>query len=143
MWETIELREIRVFLARAEELHFRRTDDRLGLTQSRVSQSLRSLEHKRALKLTHRTSRRVTLSPAGDRFHEEISGAYGELVAALRQTHEVGLAVAGELPRGAQRGGGRGAPARRHRCVRSRQRALRRAGRRALVRRSVRFAAAR
>src|SRR3954467_12072154 len=101
MWETVELREIRVFLALAEELHFRRTADRLGLTQSRVSQSLRSREHTRGRGLVHRTSRRVTLSTDGERFREEISGAYGELVAALRQTHEVGLAVAGELRLGA------------------------------------------
>src|SRR3954464_4058888 len=116
MWERVELREIRVFLALAEELHFRRTADRLGLTQSRVSPRLRRLEHKLGLELIHRTSppahmlgldlthrtiRRVTLSPAGERFREEISGAYGELVAALRQTHELGLAVAGELRLGA------------------------------------------
>ena len=42
MWETIELREIRVFLALADELHFGRAAERLGVTQSRVSQSLRS-----------------------------------------------------------------------------------------------------
>src|SRR3954466_7223233 len=95
MWETVELREIRVFLALAEELHFRRTADQLGLTQSRVSQSLRSLEHKLGLELVHRTSRRVTLSPAGERFREEIGGAYGELVAALRHTHENGAPGAG------------------------------------------------
>ena len=108
MWETVELREIRVFLALAEELHFRRTADRLGLTQSRVSQSLRSLEHKLGLELVHRTSRRVTLSPAGERFREEISGAYGELVAAL-QTDARGRARGRgrAAPRGAQRGGGR------------------------------------
>ena len=101
MWQTVELREIRVFLALAEELHFRRTADRLGLTQSRVSQSVRSLEHKLGLELVHRTSRRVTLSAAGERFRDDISDAYGELVAALRHTHELGLAVAGELRLGA------------------------------------------
>ncbi|MDA0158880.1 LysR family transcriptional regulator [Solirubrobacter ginsenosidimutans] len=101
MWETVELREIRVFLVLAEELHFRRTADRLGLTQSRVSQSLRSLEHKLGLELVHRTSRRVTLSPAGERFREEVGSVYGELVGALQRTHEVGLAVSGELRLGA------------------------------------------
>src|SRR3954468_5989986 len=106
MWETIELREIRVFLALADELHFRRTADRLGLTQSRVSQSLRSLEHKLGVELIHRTSRRVTLSPAGERFREEIRGAYAELVGALRQTHNVAVAVAGELRLGAHNAAG-------------------------------------
>lgn len=42
----VELREIKAFLTLAEELHFGRTAARLGLTQSRVSQSLRSLERK-------------------------------------------------------------------------------------------------
>src|SRR3954469_162930 len=101
MWETVELREIRVFLALAEELHFRRTADRLGLTQSRVSQSLRSLEHKLGLELVHRTSRRVTLSAAGERFRDEIDGVYGELIGALRRAHDIGLAVSGELRLGA------------------------------------------
>jgi DNA-binding transcriptional LysR family regulator len=97
MWETVELREIRVFLALADELHFGRAADRLGLTQSRVSQSLRSLEHKLGLELVHRTSRRVTLSPAGERFRAEISGGYDDLVGALERTHEIGLAISGEL----------------------------------------------
>src|SRR5918992_1159156 len=51
MWELIELREIRVFLVLAEELHFGRTATRLGLTQSRVSQSLRGFERKLGVRL--------------------------------------------------------------------------------------------
>ena len=68
MHETVELREIRVFLTLAEELHFGRTADRLGLTQSRVSQSLRALERKLGEDLVHRTSRRVALTAPGERF---------------------------------------------------------------------------
>jgi DNA-binding transcriptional LysR family regulator len=41
MWSSVELREIRVFLALCEELHFGRTAERLGLTPSRVSQIIR------------------------------------------------------------------------------------------------------
>ena len=39
MVDLVELREIRVFLVLAEELHFGRTAEQLGLTQSRVSQT--------------------------------------------------------------------------------------------------------
>lgn len=46
MWEAVDLREIRVFLTLAEELHFGRSADRLGVSQSRVSQTVRQLETK-------------------------------------------------------------------------------------------------
>ena len=83
MWETIELREIRVFLALAEELHFGRAAERLGLTQSRVSQSLRELELKLGERLVHRTSRRVSLTAAGERFLAEVAPAHQRLIAVL------------------------------------------------------------
>jgi DNA-binding transcriptional LysR family regulator len=84
MWETIELREIRVFLALADELHFGRAAERLGVTQSRVSQSLRSLEAKLGERLVHRTSRRVALTAAGERFLAGVAPAHERLVAVLQ-----------------------------------------------------------
>lgn len=39
----IELREMQVFIALTEELHFGRTAERLGLTSSRVSQIARQV----------------------------------------------------------------------------------------------------
>jgi DNA-binding transcriptional LysR family regulator len=84
MWETIELREIRVFLGLADELHFGRTAERLGLTQSRVSQSLRELEHKLGQRLVHRTSRRVALTAAGERFLADVAPAHQRLVTVLQ-----------------------------------------------------------
>ena len=94
MWETIELREIRVFLALAEELHFGRAAERLGITQSRVSQSLRTLEHKLGVRLVHRTSRRVALTAAGERFLAELAPAHERLVAVLQgATHEATLRI--------------------------------------------------
>ena len=65
MWQTVELRELRVFATLAEELHFGRTAEKLQLTPSRISQSLRTLEEKLGGQLVHRTSRRVKLTPFG------------------------------------------------------------------------------
>jgi DNA-binding transcriptional LysR family regulator len=88
MWETIELREIRVFLVLAEELHFARTAERLGLTPSRVSQSLRGLERKLGGQLLYRTSRRVSLTPFGERFRDEAGTAYRQLAAVLQDSRK-------------------------------------------------------
>jgi DNA-binding transcriptional LysR family regulator len=94
MWETIELREIRVFLALADELHFGRAAERLGVTQSRVSQSLRTLEAKLGDRLVHRTSRRVALTAAGERFLADVAPAHERLVAVLQgAAHEATLRI--------------------------------------------------
>lgn len=93
MWESIELRELRVFLLLAEELHFGRTARRAALTQSRVSQSLRSLEQKLGVQLVHRTSRRVALTPAGERFRAEAGAAVAKLDATLRATADASRRV--------------------------------------------------
>ncbi len=85
MWETVDLREIRVFLALAEELHFGRTADRLALTQSRVSQTLRTLETKLGDQLLTRTSRHVALTAAGERLLSEVERPYRELRDALER----------------------------------------------------------
>lgn len=70
----IELRELRLFLVLAEELHFGRTAERLGLTTSRASQTLRALERKLGgRRLFDRSSRVVTLTEAGHAFHDELA----------------------------------------------------------------------
>jgi DNA-binding transcriptional LysR family regulator len=85
MVEAVELRELTVFLTLAEELHFGRTAARLGLTQSRVSQTLRSLEYKLGDQLVHRTSRRVTLTPPGERFRAQLDPVVAELSQVIER----------------------------------------------------------
>jgi DNA-binding transcriptional LysR family regulator len=97
MWESIELREIRLFLTLAEELHFARTAERLGLTTSRVSQGLRDLERKLGEPLLFRTSRQVALTPFGERFLAEVGAAYAQLAGVLERSHEAGRGLAGTL----------------------------------------------
>lgn len=83
MFPSVELREIRVFLAVAGRLSFARAADELGITGSRVSQTVRTLELRLGVKLFERTSRRVALTPAGARLLERLAPAYAELQAAL------------------------------------------------------------
>ncbi|MBD0324486.1 MAG: LysR family transcriptional regulator [Aldersonia sp.] len=67
----VELLDIRLFLMLAEELHFDRTAERLGLTTSQASQTLRALERKLGGRpLFDRTSRVVTLTEAGHALHD-------------------------------------------------------------------------
>lgn len=108
MWETIELREIRVFLVLAEELHFGRTGERLGISQSRVSQTIRQLEAEVGGKLVDRTSRCVSLTPFGERLVDELRGpitALGQVLAGARDRSgrlegEIRIALLTPLARG-------------------------------------------
>ena len=79
MWRTVELRELRLFSTLAEELHFGHTAERLQVTPSRVSQSLRALEHKLGSPLVHCTSRRVELTPFGEGFLRDVRPALEQL----------------------------------------------------------------
>ena len=97
MWETIELRELRVLLTLAEELHFGRTAERLRLTPSRVSQSVRGLERKLGAQLAHRTSRRVQLTSFGKQVVSEVGPAYAQLTGALERLGTTARSVAGTV----------------------------------------------
>ena len=97
MWQTVEFQEVRVFLTLAEELHFGRTAERLQLTPSRISQSLRALEHKLGAQLVHRTTRRVQLTPFGERFLADLQPAYERLAGVLERANAAARSLEGTL----------------------------------------------
>ena len=97
MWPTVELRELHLFLTLAEELHFGHTAEKLRLTPSRVSQTLRELEDKLGAQLMHRTSRHVQLTPLGERFLRDVGPAYAQLTAVLEQTNASAQKLEGTL----------------------------------------------
>jgi DNA-binding transcriptional LysR family regulator len=61
----VEVRELRYFIAVAEELNFTRAAQRLGMAQPPLSAAIGKLERKLGVRLLDRTSRRVLLTPAG------------------------------------------------------------------------------
>ncbi|MEU9609868.1 LysR family transcriptional regulator [Streptomyces sp. NPDC048057] len=79
----LETHELRCFIVLSEELHFGRTGRRLYITQSRVSQLLAALERRIGARLVERTSRRVSLTPFGERFLTELRPAYEHLESVV------------------------------------------------------------
>ncbi|GLY72743.1 LysR family transcriptional regulator [Actinoallomurus iriomotensis] len=93
----VELREAEIFLVLAEELHFGRTAERLYLTQPRVSQTLRTLEERIGGRLVERTTRRVRLTPLGERLRDELIPAQEQFRRAIRITTDLAKGVSGVL----------------------------------------------
>ncbi|MFE6526809.1 LysR family transcriptional regulator [Streptomyces sp. NPDC057794] len=98
----LELRELECFLVLAEELHFGRTGERLYVSQSRVSQLVSALERRVGGRLVHRTSRRVALTPLGERFLARLRPAYAGLCDAVEDARAAALGVGGRLRIGFQ-----------------------------------------
>lgn len=83
MGGAVEISDVEVFLAVAAQLHCGRAAEQLGIGQPRVSQVVQRLERQLGGRLAERTSRRVTLTPLGERFRDTVPGPLHALQTAL------------------------------------------------------------
>lgn len=93
----VELNELRIFVAVAEELHFGRAAERLHLAQPPVSRTIKALERKLGTTLFHRTTRFVSLTPAGASLVEPARRILNEAQRAFEAVVAVGRGESGRV----------------------------------------------
>ncbi|CAM5720957.1 LysR family transcriptional regulator [Streptomyces canarius] len=86
----LPLPQLHAFVVLAEELHFGRAADRLGIAQPPLSQQIRRLEDKVGHALFTREPGRVTLTPAGRELLPAARRALTDLADGLATARAVG-----------------------------------------------------
>jgi DNA-binding transcriptional LysR family regulator len=93
----MELRQLRYFIAVAEELHFGRAAAKLKMTQPPLSQQIQLLESNLGVALFHRTKRRVELTATGQSFLTEARAIVARAEAAVGIVQRIHRGEAGRL----------------------------------------------
>ncbi|MGW8062376.1 LysR family transcriptional regulator [Streptomyces ziwulingensis] len=88
----LEVRQLRYFVAVAEELHFGRAADRLGMAQPPLSRTIRGLERQLGVTLFERTTRQVKLTRAGEVLLRDARTALEAVTAAAHRAQHAGSA---------------------------------------------------
>ncbi len=89
------LDDLAALIAVAEERSFTRAATRLGISQSALSQTIRSLELRLGIRLLNRTTRSVSPTPAGERLLQTVAPRIEEITAALTAASELRQKPAG------------------------------------------------
>lgn len=90
----MDIRQLECFVAVAEELHFRKAGERLGLSQSALSERISALEHALGARLFFRTTRQVSLTQAGAEFVQDAKRILADIeksVSNVRHTADSDL----------------------------------------------------
>jgi DNA-binding transcriptional LysR family regulator len=93
----VELRHFRAFIAVAEELHFARAAQRLGLSPPSLTVQIQELESGLAAELFIRTKRSVRLSSAGEAFLPDARSALAQVERATATARRAGRGQLGRI----------------------------------------------
>ncbi|MGW2642549.1 LysR substrate-binding domain-containing protein [Streptomyces sp. NPDC001348] len=91
------LSQLRAFAAVAEHLHFRDAAAAIGMSQPALSGAVSSLEETLGVTLLERTTRKVLLSPAGERLAVRAKAVLEEVGALLEEAEAVRAPFTGVL----------------------------------------------
>ncbi|WP_439940304.1 hydrogen peroxide-inducible genes activator [Streptomyces sp. BBFR115] len=91
------LSQLRAFAAVAEHLHFRDAAADIGLSQPALSSAVSTLEETLGVTLVERTTRKVLLSPAGERLAVRAKAVLEEVGALLEEAEAVRAPFTGVL----------------------------------------------
>ncbi len=100
----METRQLEYFVAVAEELSFTRAAQRLYAVQSTVSAAIKSLEAEVGATLFDRSTRRVTLTPAGQAFLIEARAMLDAFARAVLAVQDTATGLRGSLRIGTMTG---------------------------------------
>lgn len=93
----MDFRQFRYFVTTADELHFARAAERLGMSQPALSQQIKALESQIGVRLFHRANRRVELTDAGTAFLQEARAALQLAEKAVRLARDTARGEAGRV----------------------------------------------
>ncbi len=93
----MDLRHFRYFQAIAEELSFSRAARRLNVVQPALSRAIKELEAELDVELLARTSRVITLTPAGKALLDDTSQMFERLDQTIRRVRRAAAGQVGEL----------------------------------------------
>jgi len=97
----MDLRQLRYFVAVAEERSFTDAARRLNLSQPPLSQHIQSLEAALGTRLLHRTSRKVELTQAGEALLARARAIQQQIKSAEEEVRSIGAGLIGTLDVGA------------------------------------------
>lgn len=93
----MDFRQFRYFVITAEELHFARAAERIGIAQPALSQQIQVLEKQLGVRLFHRANRRIELTETGAAFLQEARATLAMAEKAVRVAQDTARGEAGHI----------------------------------------------